>query len=51
MLYGGGDDPCPWCNTEEYVQDMRDDELSEEEIAAHMKFLGERYGDGVAIVI
>ena len=50
MLDKGGDDPCPWCNTEEYVQDMRDNEISEDNIKGHLMFLGDRYGYGDSIL-
>lgn len=51
MLYNGGDDPCPWCNTKEYVQNMIDNEMPIDHIAAHLKFLGERYGNGIPILL
>lgn len=42
-LYGGGEDPCPFCNTDEYVQRMRDDEIPEDRIQGHLKFINEKY--------
>jgi len=39
----GGDHPCPFCKTDDYVQIMRDDEVPEERIQGHLKFINEKY--------
>ena len=48
-LYGGGDDPCPFCNTEQYLEwagvDPTDDEApKKEDVLRHIEQLKERYG-------
>lgn len=43
MLTKGGEEPCPFCNREEYIQRLRDDEVSEERIKGHLKFIDEKY--------
>lgn len=50
FLTQGGDDPCPWCNTEEYIEQLRDNEEEEEHIKKHLQFLSETYGAGDTIV-
>lgn len=41
-LYGGGDDPCPFCNKEEYFEWMGDD-FTREEKEAHLEILNKKY--------
>jgi hypothetical protein len=42
----GGDDPCPFCNTEEYIKFHMDDDWgpSREAILAHIESLKAKYG-------
>lgn len=42
-LYGGGEHPCPFCNTEEFIQDLKDNDVTDEQIEGYMKFLNEKY--------
>jgi hypothetical protein len=47
-LYGGGDDPCPFCNTEQYLEwagvDPEDDEApTKESVLKYIEKLRERY--------
>jgi hypothetical protein len=49
MLYNGGDDPCPFCNTDAYLEwvgvDETDDEApSKEQVLNHIQKLREIYG-------
>lgn len=41
----GGDDPCPFCNTEEWLKDVIDDEIFEtrEEAIAWVEKMREKY--------
>lgn len=41
-LYGGGDDPCPFCNTEEYIEWLPED-WTDEEVEKHLNFLKEKH--------
>lgn len=50
MLYGGGEDPCPFCNTESYIEwagvDPEDEEApTREQVLAHIEQLRLRYGN------
>ena len=42
----GGDDPCPFCNTEEWLKDVLDDEIFEtrEEALDWVEKMRKRYG-------
>lgn len=47
-LYGGGDDPCPFCNTDAYLEwagvDPQDEEApKKEDVLAYIEKLRERY--------
>ncbi|WP_294203061.1 hypothetical protein [uncultured Chryseobacterium sp.] len=42
MLYAGSDAPCPFCNTEEYLEWLGD-EYSEEEKKIHLDFLNKKH--------
>lgn len=42
-LTRGGEDPCPFCNKEEYVQRLRDSEFPEDGIEKHINYLNEKY--------
>lgn len=42
-LYGGGDDPCPFCNTELYIEWAIDEDTSREVILQGIEFLREKY--------
>jgi hypothetical protein len=49
FLTCGGNDPCPFCNTESYLEwagvDSQDeDAITREEVLAHIEWLKERYG-------
>jgi hypothetical protein len=49
QLYGGGDDPCPFCNTEAYIEwagvDPEDEEApTKEQVLNYINQLKERYG-------
>jgi hypothetical protein len=48
MLYGGGDDPCPFCNTEAYLEwagvGDEEDAPTKEQVLNHIQKLRERYG-------
>ena len=46
LLYGGGDDPCPFCNTEAYIEFYLDEVAgyTRELILSHIEKLRERYG-------
>lgn len=45
-LYGGGDDPCPFCNTEAYIEFHLNEEsgVTRETVLSHIEKLRERYG-------
>lgn len=43
MLHKGGDDPCPFCNTEEYVEWLSDDETSRENVLQQIESLRNKY--------
>lgn len=43
MLTKGGEAPCPFCNREAYIEMLRDNEVEEERINGHLKFLDERF--------
>lgn len=46
MLYGGGDDPCPFCNTEAFIeQHLEDEENTRESILEYVEKMREKYGD------
>lgn len=40
----GGDHPCPVCNTQKYVRDMIGDEVSPDNMLAHIRFIFSKYG-------
>lgn len=42
-LYGGGDDPCPFCNKEEYIEWAEGVDFSREQAEKHIQYLQERY--------
>ena len=42
-LTHGGEFPCPFCNTEEYTQDMLDNEIPQQDIDKHLEFINKRY--------
>lgn len=44
-LYGGGEEPCPFCNTDEYVEHHLDDlnGVTKEKILAHIEYLKLHY--------
>jgi len=41
----GGDDPCPFCNREEYMEWIIDplNGVTKERVEAHLKFIDEKY--------
>ncbi len=45
-LTNGGDDPCPFCNTEAYLEYAVDEEngVTKENVLKHIEYLRERYG-------
>lgn len=46
QLYGGGDDPCPFCNEKEYIEWAAGDPDDPEEVEAikkHIQALREKY--------
>ena len=45
-LYGGGEDPCPFCNFDSFVEDNvdPDDGITKESLTAFVDKLRERYG-------
>jgi hypothetical protein len=45
QLYGGGDDPCPFCNTDEHIEHHLDplNGITKEVILAHIEYLKKRY--------
>lgn len=52
LLTHGGDDPCPFCNTEAFIEHHIGEEidgvwegLTREKIVAHIDWLKERYGN------
>lgn len=43
-LTSGGDDPCPVCNTKNYIKNFIDNEEKIADIKAHLNFIFTRYG-------
>lgn len=45
----GGNDPCPVCNTEEWLEDVLDGEIfdSRESALAYVEYLKKKYGDNL----
>lgn len=45
-LYGGGEEPCPFCNTESFIEQNIDEEngWTRDSIESYIKNLRERYG-------
>lgn len=46
QLYGGGEDPCPFCNTEEYIKWATDDEedlMAISQVRNHIQWLRDKY--------
>lgn len=44
MLIKGGEDPCPFCNREEYVKHLKDGEYTNQEIENYLQYLDTKYG-------
>jgi len=44
VLTYGGEDPCPFCNTEAYLEWVVDEENSREDVLKYIEQLKERYG-------
>lgn len=45
-LYGGGDDPCPFCKTEEYIKwatDEEEDAMAISQVRNHVQWLRDKY--------
>jgi hypothetical protein len=42
-LYKGGEDPCPFCNKQSYVDNLLADDYTEQEVMDHMEYLEEKY--------
>lgn len=40
----GGEDPCPFCNTEKFIERNEDEENTKELLLAHIEALKKRYG-------
>lgn len=40
----GGDDPCPFCNTDNFIQDNENEELSKDEILKWIEEMRAKYG-------
>lgn len=43
QLYGGGEEPCPFCNTEFFIEQHEDEENSRESLLAYIEKLKEKY--------
>jgi len=42
-LYGGGEDPCPFCNREEYIEWCENVDFSREDAEKHIEYLNQEY--------
>jgi len=42
-LYGGGDDPCPFCNKEEYIEWCVDEDFTREMAEKHIEYLNKKH--------
>lgn len=42
-LYGGGEDACPFCNTEQFIEEHEDDDWSKEELSKYVEKLKLKY--------
>lgn len=42
-LYGGGDDPCPFCNKEEYIEWICDEDFTREDAEKRIESLKKVY--------
>ncbi|WP_139366134.1 hypothetical protein [Elizabethkingia meningoseptica] len=42
-LYGGGDDPCPFCNKDEYIEWIRDEDFTREDAEKRIESLKKVY--------
>ena len=39
----GGDDPCPFCNKEEYIEWICDEDFTKEDAEKHIEYLKNKY--------
>jgi hypothetical protein len=42
-LYGGGEVPCPFCNSEEFIEYHVGDDITAERVDSHVVFLKRKY--------
>lgn len=43
QLYGGGDDPCPFCNTETFIEQNEDEDNTRESLMKYIEALRAKY--------
>jgi len=44
QLYGGGEEPCPFCNTETFIEQNLDEENTRESLLKYVDDLRKHYG-------
>ncbi len=48
-LYGGGEEPCPFCNTETFIEQNLDEENTRESLLTYIDALRKHYSNKLAI--
>lgn len=44
QLYGGGEEPCPFCNTDTFIEQHEDEETTKEDLLKTIAYWREKYG-------